>query len=364
MVGITQGVVAAPTLFLSREKHLSKVFLGLAILSFCLMFLKVLFNFTGLANEASFRYLPNAFELTTGPLFYLYLRALTEKGFHWTPKLFIHFLPFLFAYGYALLVFSVAYSYPTVPLQDNAAYQLFYLQLKELEDWAIVLSILGYLLLGYRRFSIFKRDVKNSNADSAYPTLSWLRTILILCIILWVYLVFNMSLSRFTDIRFDNMMQWKVYYIYVAAVTYYLGFMSYRQQVPDLAQIYQQEAPSVIKNMPCAETEQLATTFRHAVENDKLYLEPKLNLRQVAQRLNVSQPALSQAINTYFDKSFRELINEYRIEDIKTKLVESENKASILSLALESGFNSEASFYRIFKKSTGLSPTQYIDSLT
>jgi len=66
-------------------------------------------------------------------------------------------------------------------------------------------------------------------------------------------------------------------------------------------------------------------------------------------------------INSYFEKSFRNLINDYRIEDVKKKLLDPNNKASVLSLALESGFNSEASFYRVFKNSTGLNPKAFIE---
>lgn len=83
-------------------------------------------------------------------------------------------------------------------------------------------------------------------------------------------------------------------------------------------------------------------------------------MRQVAERLAVNSGFLSQVINSRFNKSFRELINEYRIEEVKRQLLDNQQQASILSLALEAGFNSEASFYRVFKSSTGLTPKAFV----
>ncbi len=360
MIGITQGLMAIPILYFSKEKRLSNGFLALAILSFCLLFFKVLLDFSGLSATTTFRYVPNAFELTTAPLFYLYLRAMTEKGFRWEPRILVHFIPFLMAQTYALLMFGITFGYPAIDLQDQAANQFYYKAFKEIEDWAIVLSILTYLYLGYHKFTAFQIRVKNSTADSAYPTLSWLRSILVLSIILWLWLVSNMLLSRFTDILVHTTWHWKLYFIYIAGFTYYLGLMAFQQKAPDLDQIEQTKQPDEADKPARAQSEALAQSFRQALEQEKMYLQPTLNLRQVAERLNVAPVTLSQAINAHFDKSFRELINDYRIQDVKVKLLDTQNKASILSLALESGFNSEASFYRVFKQNTGLTPKAFM----
>ncbi|TQV89278.1 helix-turn-helix domain-containing protein [Aliikangiella coralliicola] len=361
MIGITQGLVAVPLLLFARDKRLSNVFLALAILSFCLLFFKILINFTGLARDVPFRYFPNAFELATAPLFYFYVVALTKKGFTWKWKFIKHFIPFIIAQFYAFFIYGSVYTYPTAVIQDEVAHQLYYKLFKEIEDWAIVVSILSYLYLGYRRFIAFQQQVRNSTADSAYPTLSWLRNILVLSIVLWLFLLSNMTLSRLTDLEMHTDLHWKVYFVYIASITYYLSFMAYRQQAPDLDQIYPSELKSANKKASCAETEKLANSFRHLLEQQKIYLEPTLNIRQVAERLDVSQSNFSQVVNTHFDKSFRELINEYRIEDVKEKLLDRQSKVSILSLALESGFNSEASFYRVFKNKTGVSPKEFIN---
>ena len=167
--------------------------------------------------------------------------------------------------------------------------------------------------------------------------------------------------SRFAFFEVNRQLHWQIYYIYVAGFTYYLGVMSYRQQAPDLSQIYPNESESNPSELADNDTQQLLQRLQQLIEHEQIYLEPTLNVRQVADRLEVNQTSLSQLINRHFDKSFRELINHYRIEDVKTKLLDSQNKASILSLALESGFNSEASFYRVFKNSTGLTPKAFIE---
>lgn len=360
LIGITQGIVAAVLLLVTRKGNSSHVFLALAILTFCLLFLKIIINYNGMSNMLAFRYLPNAFELATAPLFYLYLLALTEKEFTWQPKYWVHFVPFAIAEVYALLLFLGSYDLPTVNAKDLFAARFHYGFIKEVEDWLIVSSILIYLYFGYQKFSKFQQQVKNNTADSAYPTLHWLRNILFLSGVLIVWLVINMSLSRLGLIKQGTEIHWKLYFIYQAAVIYYLGFMAYRQQQPDLEQIYNSQDTEQSRKVTSEKAQTMATELLALLNVEKIFLDPGLNIRQVAKLLSVSPSNLSQVINEKLNKSFRELINDYRIEDIKNKLIDPDNKASILSLALESGFNSEASFYRVFKNSTGQTPKAFI----
>jgi AraC-like DNA-binding protein len=58
--------------------------------------------------------------------------------------------------------------------------------------------------------------------------------------------------------------------------------------------------------------------------------------------------------------SFSDYINQQRIEKVK-KLLKSEDqkKYTLLAIAENAGFSSKSSFNAVFKKMTGLTPTQY-----
>jgi AraC-like DNA-binding protein len=58
------------------------------------------------------------------------------------------------------------------------------------------------------------------------------------------------------------------------------------------------------------------------------------------------------------DQHFRAYISAARVEEAKRLLLESPD-SSILDDALESGFNSKASFNRVFREATGLSPRDW-----
>ena len=97
------------------------------------------------------------------------------------------------------------------------------------------------------------------------------------------------------------------------------------------------------------------------ISEEKLYLDPEFSLEKLAQRLSMSQVAVSRVINSELNKNFRNLVNEYRIEEVKMRLKDSRSSQfSLLGIAYECGFNSEASFYRIFKNMVGLSPKEYL----
>lgn len=93
------------------------------------------------------------------------------------------------------------------------------------------------------------------------------------------------------------------------------------------------------------------------MERDKLFLESTLNLERFAAKLNLRAKDVSVAINQHYSCNFFEFINQYRVEHAKTLLLQVE--MPVLEVMLKSGFNSTSSFYRVFKKATGVSPAQF-----
>ncbi|MEQ8927937.1 MAG: helix-turn-helix domain-containing protein [Fulvivirga sp.] len=92
----------------------------------------------------------------------------------------------------------------------------------------------------------------------------------------------------------------------------------------------------------------------------KPYLNSELKVQDVAIDLNVPSYQISQVVNEGFNKTFFDLINEYRVDEFKRNLNDqSLDHLSLLGIAFESGFNSKSSFYKIFKSHTGLAPSEY-----
>ena len=101
------------------------------------------------------------------------------------------------------------------------------------------------------------------------------------------------------------------------------------------------------------------------MENTKPYLNPDFSLQALSNDLNVSRHQLSSTINTRQKMNFYEFVNLYRIQEIKELMKDQSNKnKNNYDLAYEAGFNSKATFYRIFKQLTNQTPSDYRSSLT
>ncbi|WP_380800744.1 helix-turn-helix domain-containing protein [Shivajiella indica] len=100
-----------------------------------------------------------------------------------------------------------------------------------------------------------------------------------------------------------------------------------------------------------------------AIEQDELFKDPQITLAKLAGHLGWPIYILSSMLNEVLKTNFNDLINKYRIDRFK-QLISSPDvkKYSIAGLGLEVGFSSKASFYRAFKKETGITPTEYINS--
>ena len=97
------------------------------------------------------------------------------------------------------------------------------------------------------------------------------------------------------------------------------------------------------------------------MEEQKPYLNPDLNLADLAESLNMTRAQLSDVINSGFSKNFNDFVNHYRISAFKNALEQGkQEQLSLLGIAYECGFNSKATFNRVFKKLEKSSPSQYL----
>lgn len=97
------------------------------------------------------------------------------------------------------------------------------------------------------------------------------------------------------------------------------------------------------------------------MEIEKPYLNPDMKQLDLALATGYSTQVLSQVFNLYMKVRYYDFVNRYRIDEFKRLIKETDyNKYTLLSLSEKCGFSSQASFFRFFKKFTGLTPNEYI----
>ncbi len=98
---------------------------------------------------------------------------------------------------------------------------------------------------------------------------------------------------------------------------------------------------------------------------EKVFRNERLNVETLAKHLKWTPKELSFVINKGYGKNFNDFINEFRIEDFKTRIQKGENESfTIISIAYDAGFNSKSSFYRAFKKATNQTPKEFLRTVT
>src|SRR5207253_4265417 len=100
--------------------------------------------------------------------------------------------------------------------------------------------------------------------------------------------------------------------------------------------------------------------LQNYMQQNKPFLDSELTLDELAVQLQVKPKLLSQTINEVAQQNFFEFINHYRIEEAKRLLTNpKDKKITVLEVMYEVGFNSKSSFNTLFKKATGLTPSEF-----
>lgn len=113
----------------------------------------------------------------------------------------------------------------------------------------------------------------------------------------------------------------------------------------------------------------LLSKLDRAIENKK-YLERKLTLSSLAHDLGSNRTYLSDLIHIQYKMSFTQYINGLRIAEAKrllelqpAELMDEDGYLFIKNVYMHLGYNCGTSFYRNFKRVTGMSATEYLEKI-
>jgi len=287
-----------------------------------------------------------------GPILYLYVRRVIIK-MSFKAKDLIHLIPFL----YVLINYSPYYlltSYEKIDVLTNGNWNdyMYY------QNPHFIIIIIGLMLLYFLLilFSL-KKHLKKFNKSR------WLNWLVFSFLGYIISFTIYFSLVHFEKVELGyNYFVGFIMIFFIGVVTYF-GFLQ-----PDIfnGMPIDKVIPSFLKKYHKSGLSKeysivLKSKLLDLISNEKIHLKNDVKLIDIATAINISRNHASQVINEQLDMSFYDFINKYRvIEAIDIINHNDDANLNLTEIAYTVGFNNRISFYKAFKKFTGLSPSQYV----
>jgi TolB-like protein/AraC-like DNA-binding protein len=113
-------------------------------------------------------------------------------------------------------------------------------------------------------------------------------------------------------------------------------------------------------NIPKELAAKIEKMLEDQMVREKTYLNPALNLSDLAESVHISNNQLSQILNEAIGKNFYDYVNSYRLRHfLKVREIPKYRNYTLLSLAYECGFSSKTTFNAFFRKTMGMTPSEY-----
>lgn len=382
-LGAIQGLLLSIFLFSINANKISNRLLGLLTI-----FWAIIIGSFALQSEGLYVKFPHLLRVISQllflifPLLFLQVKYLVSDHKKFNLKDLLHFIPW---FVMILLNSDFYLSSGEEKLLLNHNETLYYKALKIISDEVIAIQGVIYSILALKILSKYDRKIKNyqSNTDKMILKVQYIG--ISLSLFAWIIGIVGIHLDFFhIEIKVDLFI---FVYLTLVLIIYIISYAALKspeifkldeshikvkfrrgQQNPERGNdepIDKKATSASIKEpTPITEDPQIQDVNHKLIgyiEAEKPYLNPELGLQELADKLEVKRHTLSNAINQIHNKNFYEFINQYRVEEVKSMLTNPKNKhLKFISLAYDAGFNSKASFNRIFKQMTEMTPSQFI----
>lgn len=294
--------------------------------------------------------------LAIGPLVYFHATRLTAgalpRGWRW------HFAPALLQ----LVYYASVFPFPiTVKDRWNDAVHVSWIL--PAETAAILASMTVYLVLAWQRHRAYQAWLADHISNREDFRLQWMRNFLLalsLMLLAWV------AVSAANAVLHLDYFQRFPFYLGMTLLVFYLGLEGWRQAdrcypLPAHAPALPVDAcpipPAAGRDWTVQGEAWLARTSEAGWWRDA-----DLTLERLARHLATNTAYLSRALNEGLGLNFSEAIGQLRVAEVQRQLA-TEVPGDLLQCALDAGFSSKTSFNRVFKARTGLTPSQFRESL-
>lgn len=379
-LGAIQGVLLSIFLFTIRVNRLPNLFLGL--LTFCWALILLQFPLQEYGLYSSYPHLLKTISLLLFllfPLLYLNVKYLLSDFKNFDPKDLLHFS---FFFIFILLYADFYILSPEEKLETIRNKSSYYAVIQLIGDEVIAIQGIVYSILVFNLLAKYKKVIKNYQSTVEGTLLKALKGGTTLIFIAWIIGSVAVNLDIFNiPVNYDLFI---IVYLIIVIVIYYISYVAIytpevfkldRQlmginilskteypinSIKDLEENIEEEVEP-IPVIDRSKDKDLLETYMLIKEP---FLQPELSLQQLAEDINFSRHQLSTLINQEYQVNFYEFVNSYRVNKVKQLISDPENSnLKIISLAYDSGFNSKASFNRIFKQVNGMTPTEYANSI-
>ncbi len=381
---VYQAVVFTCILYVSGlRQHLS----SRRTLAILFLLLTIYFTFHLLNEFRQFDILVNIYLpilpviLLLNPVFFLYIESLTSPRFRFKMRKHVHFIP-----AAVILILNLPY------FLASPEERLFFITRRF--DAPEPAPLIKYLLLIYavtiylafliqfifysiKEVQLLKKHesfINNNFSFTEKINLRWIRTLIYGFAIFFVLnemIWFSGMSGRPVALAF--------YSLVMIAITLFLGLRGMAQlelKIPDVTvdAVVQPVAGTVPESQPSKYKgsslsgklrSDIITGLEKVMIEEKMFLNPRLFIDDVAERLGTNSKYISQVLNEHHHRNFYAYINAFRIEEAQRLLLSpAHRKYSILAIAEMSGFSSKSSFNEAFKTITRSTPSEYRTGLT
>ncbi len=361
--GALQGYFLAAILFWHRKgNRVANRCLAALVLVISLQLTDTCFSLSGaLVRWPHLIYLTRPLWFLIAPLLYFYIKLMVQTPVKFSSRDLLHLTPMLLSIisisdFYFLSANAKLSQYTSLyKLSEPSALMLFYWNL-------YTAQVLIYVGLSIRRLYRYEKQVKPQSANSNPIQLNWLKRLLN---VFAIYLVFSMITILFLTVKRTYISFFDYTSICILAIfVHSIAIIAIRQPeklFPVLERLKEKYRHSALSD---SIRKEYTGRLNSVMENERPYLNSELKLGDLAATLNMLPHHLSQIINQELKSNFYDFVNEYRVKEAQKRLTDPASQSfTIEGIALDVGFKSRASFYRVFKKMTGKTPTQYIESM-
>lgn len=186
--------------------------------------------------------------------------------------------------------------------------------------------------------------------------LRWVDVVMVLLVLIWAAGAFSLADENLAS---GTLFVEELFLVLIAGGLLVLNIID-PITPPDLNSTIEEDEPDLKyarSALTSAHAAKLVVRLETAMQKHTLYLDPNLSLQKLSQHVSALPNQVSQTLNQEIGATFFDYVAHWRIEASKPLITAGD--ASVLSAALKVSFNSRSTFYKAFKRETGMTPKRY-----